>query len=1009
MVQVGPRAATSAAIETELAPPAVPETGVPPAEQEQDLEAPPSSRRRRFSLEIPIDPEYLPFIGLMILGLVLRFWDLGAKAFHHDESLHAFYSWRLYDGEGYAHDPMMHGPLLFELNALAYLLFGAGDFTARLVPALFGVAIIGMPYFLRHELGRAGAIAASMLFVISPAFLYFSRFIRHDIYVDAFTLMMVIGVFRYLATENRNWFYTACVSAALLFATKEDFYISGFILFLFLVGAWFLLKGERRMLFRARVRALGVRPWVIGVSLFVAINLLLYTTFLTNLQGVCTALVTLPLSGCAGSTGALNYWLSQQDFARGGQPWFYYFMLLPLYEFVPLGLGLLAIALVRPRQLFFWFCAFWSVAALLIYSWAGEKMPWMLPQIAMPLILLAGRLLGQWSDAGWGRRALTARGLAIAGLVLLVMFALLAWIGLGAAPVASPLAMQSVTLQRLALAILIAAVAGGLVYLWSKWGQEILKPGIALGVLAIFGAGYMRTSLMVTYDHPDVPVEPLIYVQSTPDVPFIANEIDRIAQQTGKGKDMNILLDNGWGDGDHESVAWPFEWYLRDYHNRRYYTKTIDANINLADYPVLIARDTNLDPIQSQLADYTCQTYKLNAWFPEDYKAFMATDTPGFNVGTHRFEVPWLRFDLIGQTLSNPDNRLKLLKFLIYREAPGDTGARGMLFCVNKEVPGLGPAPVGTAGTAGAAAAPVQAVAVPLAARDTVLQSLGDGTQVFGKTADGQPVLSDPKNVAVGPDGRTYVVEGKANRVTAFNPDGSVAASWGGPGQGDGQFQEPWGVAVAPNGNVYVADTWNHRIQYFDPTGKFLGKWGKLGDAKGSATSDPGVFWGPRAIAINPQGEVFVTDTGNKRVQVFGLDGTFKRMFGGAGSAPGQFNEEVGLSLDPEGNVWVADTWNNRVQKLSPDGTPLSSFAVPSGWQSQAVTNKPYLTVDPQGRVIVTVPDAGHVMMFDPNGQQLKDIAVPSGAAPVGVAVAPDGRLLVADARGNVVDSLPEQ
>src|ERR1051325_1767471 len=301
MVQVGPRAATSAA-PTITAPPV---SEQPPAEQ-------PAPKRKRYSVEIPIDPEYLPFLGLMFVGLVLRFWDLGAKAFHHDESLHAFYAWRLFDGEGYTHDPMMHGPLLFELNALAYLLFGASDFTARLVPALLGVAIIGMPYLLRHELGRAGAIAASALFVISPAFLYFSRFIRHDIYVDAFTLLLVIGVFRYLATGNRTWFYTSCISAALLFATKEDFYISGFIPFVFLVVSWFLLRGERRMLFRGRVRALGVRAWLIGGATFVAINLLLYTTFLTNLQGVCTAVVSLPLSGCSGSNGALTYWLQQQ-------------------------------------------------------------------------------------------------------------------------------------------------------------------------------------------------------------------------------------------------------------------------------------------------------------------------------------------------------------------------------------------------------------------------------------------------------------------------------------------------------------------------------------------------------------------------------------------------------------------------------------------------------------------------------------------------------------------------
>src|SRR5262245_52598599 len=239
MVQVGPRAATSAATTAPRTQPATADQVSAPVEEESSRPA-----RRRYSLEIPIDPEYLPFIGLMLVGLILRFWDLGAKAYHHDESLHAFYSWRLFDGQGYVHDPMMHGPLLFELNALAYLLIGASDFSARVVPALFGVGVIGLPYFLRHELGKSGAIAASLLLVFSPAFLYFSRFIRHDIYVDFFTLLMVIGVFRYLATGNKNWFYTAVVSAALLFATKEDFYISGFIPFTFLVGCWFLLKGE---------------------------------------------------------------------------------------------------------------------------------------------------------------------------------------------------------------------------------------------------------------------------------------------------------------------------------------------------------------------------------------------------------------------------------------------------------------------------------------------------------------------------------------------------------------------------------------------------------------------------------------------------------------------------------------------------------------------------------------------------------------------------------------------
>ncbi len=400
MVQVGPRAAA--------APAPTPISTEPPSTQVRGME-PTAPGRRRYSVEIPVDPEQLPFLGLMLLGFAMRLWDLGGKALHHDESLHAVYSWYLYQGRGYTHDPMMHGPFLFEANALAYFLFGANDVTARLVPALFGTALIGMPWLLRHELGRWGAIAAAVLLTISPDFLYFSRFLRQDIYVDAFTLLLMIGAFRYLATGWRSWFYTAVVAAALLFATKEDFYISGFIPFTFLLGSWFLLRGEGRALYRARIRTLGWDAWAMGVLVFLAINLLLYTTFLTNLRGICTAVVSLPLDGCRGSTGALTYWLEQHEFSRGGQPWSYYLMLLPLYEFLPLALGILAPFLVREKTHFFWFTVYWFLGALAIYSWAGEKMPWMLPQLSLPLILLAGRLLGQWAADGWGRRALTRR------------------------------------------------------------------------------------------------------------------------------------------------------------------------------------------------------------------------------------------------------------------------------------------------------------------------------------------------------------------------------------------------------------------------------------------------------------------------------------------------------------------------------------------------------------------------------------------------------------------------
>src|SRR5436853_6684403 len=69
------------------------------------------------------------FVGLVVAGFFLRIHRLGERAIHHDESLHALYSWYLYVGRGYVHDPMMHGPWQFHWTALFYFLFGVSDFT----------------------------------------------------------------------------------------------------------------------------------------------------------------------------------------------------------------------------------------------------------------------------------------------------------------------------------------------------------------------------------------------------------------------------------------------------------------------------------------------------------------------------------------------------------------------------------------------------------------------------------------------------------------------------------------------------------------------------------------------------------------------------------------------------------------------------------------------------------------------------------------------------------------
>ena len=284
--------------------------------------------------------ELAGYAALVLFAVVTRFWDLGTRAIHHDESLHALYSWYLYTGKGYQHDPMMHGPFQFHAVALTYLLFGASDFTARVVPALFGVWVVAAPYFLRRELGRSAALIAAALFAISPGFLYFSRFVRNDIYMAGWAMMIVVGIFGYIRERKPVYFYLLAAGTAFSFATKETVYITGFTFLAFFVLEGVVAKiGRRTPVGWDAIRSVSLRTWATAIGIFLIINLLLYTTFFTNPKGILS-----------GTSGALRYWLDQHEVQRGGQPWFYYLLLASLYEFLPLAAALGGLIFLTVRR-----------------------------------------------------------------------------------------------------------------------------------------------------------------------------------------------------------------------------------------------------------------------------------------------------------------------------------------------------------------------------------------------------------------------------------------------------------------------------------------------------------------------------------------------------------------------------------------------------------------------------------------------------------------------------------
>ncbi|MGB2911781.1 MAG: hypothetical protein WBB55_14455, partial [Anaerolineales bacterium] len=100
-----------------------------------------------------ISVEILLFVLILILAVVSRFYNLEARVMSHDENSHVYYSWRLFRGQGFAHDPLMHGPLQFHMLALSYFVFGDGDFTARIPAALFSIATVAFMWNYRRYLG----------------------------------------------------------------------------------------------------------------------------------------------------------------------------------------------------------------------------------------------------------------------------------------------------------------------------------------------------------------------------------------------------------------------------------------------------------------------------------------------------------------------------------------------------------------------------------------------------------------------------------------------------------------------------------------------------------------------------------------------------------------------------------------------------------------------------------------------------------------------------------------
>ena len=1068
-------------------------------------------------------------VAVVGLGAGMRLWDLGERAIHHDESIHIKFAWDIKEqgltndagNATYTHDPVYHGPFQYFAIATSFRIFGDNDYTARLAPALFGIALVGLPFLLRRQLGILGTFIAGGLLAVSPVIVYVSRFAREDMYVVFFTMAMAVCMWRYISDrpddeedvpfpstsgelnsqasslfsyvgQNHNlWLIAIAPLMALSFATKEitPITVAVFLVFTNVLVAWDLLdqiKSSRELRtadtvliaagllltgwliaalwpltedtrkqygltktpasvplmlvfgtiaapqLAAGIQVIGLgtikdgymqepglmkvtvyglifltaavglmwnwRIWLTAGLLFYLPFVVLFTGFFTNFPGFWT-----------GIWGSTDYWLSQHSVERGNQPEYYYFMLTPVYEFLPLvfALGgtmyyafrgrieqkllsasavllifvlsiipgdmeLLALGkihtyaaflvaigavLLLPMERFTKFLIFWTLAILFALTWAGEKMPWLTVHIALPLSVLAAKVLSDVlsSFPAKAQEARTKAQEAANGTSPWVMLGATGLLALVAALIFQSYGPMS---GPAVLAWLLSLGAAAIVFWMAR--QVSLQAAGQVAVVGLFGALLVftvRASGHAAFDQGDVdgyPRELLIYAQGSPKLGVIADEIDRIAEESGLGYDLKIYIDNSGN-------IWPWPWYLRNYRNVEY---TTYENVVLQPGSVALVGEANEGHIQPYLDQYQAPIpYEHMWWFlPGHYEGISQTQVLGDIFNGHYFSI-WR-------------------DYFIDRTVPGAAQGTDLLAFFPKDFPtNVQPPDEVRPGTA-------TGVPIPADALDRIAgHGMGEGE------------VNAPADLTVDGEGNVYVVDTLNHRIVKITADGefsSVGEVGNGPGQfGDpfveGQYENhdgPWGIAVDDDGNVYVADTWNHRIQKFTPDLEFELEWGA------------GDLFGPRDIAIDQDANVLVVDTGNKRIRKYDANGLLIADYGSQGDGPGQFDEPSSISVAPNGDVFVADYWNQRIQRFNASFEYIDEIGVPS-WGSHGITDRAYIAALADGRILASDPANGRIVVFSSTGEEQASRRVAgAGAAsrPIGITTNGAGLIYVADA-----------
>ena len=1050
--------------------------------------------------DLPKRTALILLVCILVLSSILILTKLGERPFHHDEGVHAVGALKIHrDFCSYGgYDPTYHGPFLFYANALVYHILGVSDFTARLLPALFGIALVAIVYCFNDRLGRGPAVMVAALVAISPIMVYFSRYIRNDIYIAVFSVLVVAGVLKYSKTRRGIHLYLASTALALAFCTKENTYIHAFI-FLSFVALWIVTGMTRAAGWLPAISdALKKKWWMIVLAVFLLIFSFWLTGMLFTMRGSQAAI------GFALRNELITFFLAVTSVAavscsvRFRQPLFV--LLVPVLFSTSISLWHVKGQTDLSQQVQLTLSKHYDTAALvpevmkdiLIGKWPGL---WEVNgDVRHPLTILPGlRTLGGAYALVLETFPIVVFSFAAFGWFLFLYF----WSQERRSAIGPWCKKAKSFLESEWTVLLCAALIFGVIWIvfftsffrlpdqWNGftkafdywWYQHKIQrvkgpkwyhfPRLATyefmmltATTAAFRRLWKRRNVLFlffvywtlaagaayTYAGEKVPwltvhiVTPLTFLGGISIWELTTASKNRVRKSVWRvifillaaftfynTVRASFIYPSPYWD-EHTAKEKGLEKPERNHFELTNYVQTsahlikIMRNVENAakrtglghDLPMICYGDATW-PLSWYLRDYTRVYWSRDAHNVE--AAVILGDwsdkndiarAVGSNYDSYRYHhrswwLPPPPMDFLFGTrpyrhASFGEGRAKrfisgakdILRYFFTREIYSELGSTDICMFVQKDLKRT---------------LPIQKVDLGEPCREYENPpGFIKPVVTWGEKGNGRGQFDEPRGIAIAPDDSVYVVDSKNGRVQKFSSKGEFLLEWGesvadktmktaadlNPLPHAGRFHDPNGIAVDRNGDVYVADTWNHRIQKFDCRGRYLLQW------QGSH----GHFHGPRGIAVAGDGTVLLTDTGNKRVVRYSSKGEFINTWGAEGSAPGQFIEPVGIAVDSVGCVYVADTVNHRVQVFDIEGRFQKEIPV-SGWG--VFHTEPHVAVTKEGYVIVTDSFENQVAVYDAHGRNLMNWGgegTQEGrfSHPIGIAVAEDGNVFVTDA-----------